>query len=605
MSRLMLALVVLIALPLGLSASRAGLLQPQTIDANTGSDAIDVGASFAPPEAWAAFEQATAGVNHVYYAHATGGVFGQAQRVDVDGSATSAAFLGSGAVTGPMLVFTEQVGGVSKLFGQRLANGSPLLQISVDTQNVRLLRVHRVRQVAQNSVGDAAVCYVDNNTGQVFAAVLASHASAWTRFGPLTNTECDDIAVDRAGDTIVLGIDGNNRATTDRIVGGVLQPGEEVDPTAKDEPALAVSGNSALVLARIELPTGPFDADAWKMANIAAGGYTALGSVSGALLDPNGNYNVEFAKAALAANGKGIVTFRLGNPGTQTSLDYLRTVDLGSGVFGQPVKLAGESLLTDVTPAVDGQGNGLALWGDQNGATEEQHVRSFAPGAPSQDVILPDASQNGETSFVADDAGDFLAAVERGSSPVRVAAFFADFAPPTMQPASLTPHPRAAGIVKLQAAATDTFAGALTVQWQFPAHSIVGSNTVTGDEVSVRLATVGTIVAHVTATDEGGNVANGQVALLATALARLHARPATARTRARVRFSGSGFAPGKAVTLTFGPGGKHLKRLGSAHPGATGVFSVRLRVRGLSGRYVVRACQLGCRIKATAGLRVR
>jgi hypothetical protein len=341
------------------------------------------------------------------------------------------------------------------------------------------------------------------------------------------------------------------------------------------------------------------------MADMATGGYTALGSVSGALLDPNGNYNVEFAKAALAPNGKGIVTFRLGNPGTQTSLDYLRTFDLGTGAFGQPLKLAGESHISDVTPLVDAQGNALALWGDQNGATEEQHVRSFAPGAPAQDVVLPDATQNGETSFVDDSAGDFLAAVERGSSPVRVAAFFADFTRPTMQPVSLAPHPRVAAVVKLQAAASDAFGGALTVQWQFAANSIVGPSKVTGDELSVRLATVGTVVAHVTATDEAGNVASGQVVLYVTALARLHARPATARTGARLRFSGTGFAPGKPVTLIFGRGGKHLKRLGSAHPGTTGGFSVRLHVRGRSGRYVVRACQLGCRIKATTRLRVR
>jgi len=38
-------------------SGRAGLLQPQPIDANTGDDALGVGAAFGSRQAWAGFEQ--------------------------------------------------------------------------------------------------------------------------------------------------------------------------------------------------------------------------------------------------------------------------------------------------------------------------------------------------------------------------------------------------------------------------------------------------------------------------------------------------------------------------------------------------------------------
>ncbi len=603
---------VLAATLLGLSSGKAGLLQPQPIDANTGDDALDVGASFGNKQAWAGLEQPASGTGMKFYvAHAQDGVFAAAQPVDQD-AVTSAALAGNGN-GGAVAVFTKKVNGISTLFGRRLAGGQlgPALQISAQAQNVTLLKVHRLRQVAENDAGVAAVCYVDNAAGQLWAAILGTTATSWARFGPLTSTDCADIAVDAAGDVIVLGQDNSKVATTDRIVGGTLQPGEQIGATAKDEPSLAVWDNSALVLARVELNGGPFTAGAWKLNDIAAGGsYQSLGNIDQGLVDPNGNVNVEFAKAAVAANSKGLITFRLGNPVTQTSSDYYETFDAGTGTpLGQPQKLAGESKLADVTPAVDASGNGLATWSDQNGTSPEQHIRSFATGAPAQDVILAGSELNATTSFGADAAGDFLAAVERGSSPVRVAAFFADYVKPTLTPSSSTQTPVVPRPIELHSGAADSFAALppSAVHWHFPAGSILGSLDLTGLDVNVMPATVGRVTVRLTATDNGRNTATGRLVLKFSAHPKLKVKPVTAKKRARVRLAGKGFAPDKAVSLVLMKRSKVRARLGFGLPNGNGGFSTRLRLgkRVRAGRYIVRACQVRCRIKATARLRVK
>jgi hypothetical protein len=610
-SRLVACAVVATAV-LCMGSSSAGLLRPQTIDAGTGADALDVGAAFGSKQAWAGFQQAVAGVSRFYVAHAQDGVFGAPQTADRGNPVTSAALAGNGN-GGAVAVFTEKVGSITTLFGRRLSSGQlgPVLQISADPQNVSLLKVHRLRQVAENDAGVAAVCYVDNAAGQLWAAVLGPSAASWSRFGPLTSTDCADIAVDAAGDVIVLGQNSSNIATTDRIVGAKLQPGEQVDPIAKDEPSLAVWGNSALVLARVALNGGPFTADAWKLDDIAAGGsYHSLGHIDNGLVDPSGTSNVEFAKAAVASNGKGLITFRLGNPGTQTSSDYYETFDAGSATpLGQPQKLAGEGKLADVTPAVDASGNGLATWSDQNGTSPEQHIRSFATGAPAQDVVLAGSELNATTSFEADSAGDFLAVVERGSSPVRVAASFADYVKPTLSPSSSTRTPVVPTPVELHSGAADTFAALpqSAVHWHFPAGSILGSLDLTGLDVSVSPATVGPVKVRLTATDRGGNTATGRLVLTFKAHVKLKVRPATVKKRARVRLVGKGFAPDKAVSLALVKGSKVRARLGFGLPNANGGFSTRLRLgkKVRAGRYLVRACQVRCRIKATARLRIK
>jgi hypothetical protein len=596
---------------LGLSSGNAGLFQPQPIDANTGDDALDVGASFGGRQAWAGIEQPATGTIKFYVAHAQDGVFSAAQPVD---TVTSAALAGN-RTGGAVAVYTKNVGAgfVSTLFARALSGWQigPELQVSADAQNVSLLRVHRMRQVAENDAGVAAVCYVDNNLGQLWAAVLKPSDTSWTRYGPLTSKDCSDIAVDAAGDVIVLGQDNSNVATTDRIVAGELKPGDPVDATAKDEPGLAVWGNSALVLARVSPSGGAFTAGAWKLDDIAAGGaYQSLGDVTPADWDPTGNYNVEFAKAAIAANGKGIVTFRLGNPGTQTSFDYYETFDAGSATpLGQPQKLAGESKLADVTPAADASGNGLALWTDQNGASPEQHIRSFAPGAPTQDIILSGSELNASTSFEADAAGDFLAVVERGASPVHVEAFFADYAKPTLTPTSSAQKPVVAKPVQLHSGAADSFApvSASGVHWHFPAGSILGPLDLTGLDVTVTPATVGPVTVRLAAKDKGGNTGTGRLVLPFVAHVKVKVTPRAVKKRARIKLAGKGFAPDKAVILTLLKGSKIKARLGFGLPNGYGGFTrkVRLSKKVSPGRYVVRACQVRCRIKATARLRVK
>jgi hypothetical protein len=585
----------------------AGLLQPQPIDANTGDDALEVGAAFGNKQAWAGFEQPATGAIKLYVAHAQDGVFAPAQPVDTVTSAALAGNRNGDAV----VVYTKKVGAVSTLFGRRLSGGQtgPELQISADAQNVNLLRVHRIRQVAENDAGVAAVCYVDSAFGELWAAVLKPTDASWTRYGPLTSKDCSDIAVDTAGDVIVLGQDNANVATTDRIVGGRLQLGEQVDPAAKDEPSLAVWGNSALVLARVSPNGGAFTADAWTLQDIEAGGpYHGLGHVSPADWDPNGNYNVEFAKAAVAANGKGIVTFRLGNPGTQTSLDYYEPFDAGATTpLGQPQKLAGESKLADVTPVVDASGNGMAAWADQNGAASDQHIRALAAGG--QDFILAGSDLNATTSFEADAAGDFLAVVEHGSNPVHVAAFFADLAKPTVAPTSSIPTPVVTKPVVLHSGAADSFASVdpSAVHWHFPEGSIIGPLDLTGLDVTVTPATVGPVRVRLTATDKGRNTGTGQLVVRFTAHVKLKVSPAKVKKRGRFKLTGKGFASDKAVSLALLKGSKIKARLGFGLPNGNGGFTTRLRlskkVRG--GRYLVRACQVNCRIKATALLRVK
>lgn len=600
---------VLAAALLGLGSGKAGLFQPQLIDANTGDDALDVGASFGSKQGWAGLVQPPTGTIKFYVAHAQEGVFAAPQPVDTE-AVTSAALAGNGN-GGAVAVYTKKIGLglVSALFARRLSGGQlgQALQVSTDTQNVNLLKVHRLRQVAENDAGVAAVCYVDNLLSQAWAAVLRPSDLSWTRYGPLKSKSCDDIAVDAAGDVIVLGDDDGSRASTDRIVGGVLQPGEEVDSTAKDEPSLAVFGSSALVLARIDASSGGFNAAAWRMNNIATdNSWTSLGPIDGGVLDAQGN--VEFARAAVASNGKGIVTFRIGHPGTQTSTNYYEAFDASTAApIGQPHPLTSEGKIGDVTPIVDGTGNGLASWTDSNGTSEEQHVRSFAPGAPSQDVILPGSSLNATTSFEADSVGDFLAVVERGVSPVRVAAFFADFVKPTLAPSASSPTPIVARPVQLHSGAGDSFGPITAVRWHFPAGSIIGDLDLTGADVTVTPATVGAVTARLTATDKGGNTGTGRLVLKMKARAKLRVTPGKVKKRARIRLRGTGFAPDKAVVLVLMKGSKVRARLGFGLPNEFGGFSRRVPLgkKTRAGRYVVRACQLRCRIKATARLRIR
>jgi hypothetical protein len=74
-----------------------------------------------------------------------------------------------------------------------------------------------------------------------------------------------------------------------------------------------------------------------------------------------------------------------------------------------------------------------------------------------------------------------------------------------------------------------------------------------------------------------------------------------------IKVTGTGFKPGLKVTLTIRrPYADRTARLGSITAGRKGgfVFTKKISRSTTAGTWVVRACQRGCRIKATARFRV-
>jgi hypothetical protein len=178
-----------------------------------------------------------------------------------------------------------------------------------------------------------------------------------------------------------------------------------------------------------------------------------------------------------------------------------------------------------------------------------------------------------------------------------------------LAPSSGSPNPIVARPLQLHSGAADSFAAVSpgAVRWQFPAGSVVGDTTLTGIDVAVTPATVGAVTVRLRATDKGGNVGTDQLVLRMSARTKLRVTPALVKKRARIRLVGRGFAPDKAVSLVLTKGAKVRARLGFGLPTAIGSFSTRIRLgpKVRAGRYGVRACQLACRIKATARLRIK
>jgi hypothetical protein len=192
---------------------------------------------------------------------------------------------------------------------------------------------------------------------------------------------------------------------------------------------------------------------------------------------------------------------------------------------------------------------------------------------------------------------------------VHVAAFFADYAKPTLAPSSSTQTPVVPRPIELHSGAADGFAALSpsAVHWHFPAGSILGSLDLTGLDVTVTPATVGRVNVRLTATDKGRNTATGRLVLKFTAHTKLKVTPTKVKKRARIKLGGKGFAPDKAISLALVKGSKVKARLGFGLPNGNGGFTRRVRLgkKIRAGRYVVRACQVRCRIKATARLKVK
>jgi hypothetical protein len=416
------------------SAVASTVLAPQTIDAGTGADAYEVGVAIGHNEAWAAFVQHTDGHARLYVAHARNKVFGPPALADdanlaAAGAPVTGAALAGSASGGAVVTYgVTDAAGHSEIFARRLTDGDIGDEASITPTGASgklpqlTLGVHHRRVLAENDAGVAALCYIDPATNDAYAAVAAAGSNTWTRYGPLMSTTCEDIGVDARGDVIVIGEDANMRAATNRIIGGVLHS-EEIDPDAMDEESLALSSNgAALVFARTTTGTD-FAGSAWLLPDIAVGGpWQSLGAIDGSVRQPGDN--TEYVRGALAANGQGIVTFRVNDPAAGTSaLFWLRVSTTASSPLAPPQELAEADVGADAIPQVDARGNGVVLYDKRANETPVPVV--LTPAAQSSVELATGA--NGSfcvPCFQEDTAGDFLSLIRKGVDPQRVAAVF-------------------------------------------------------------------------------------------------------------------------------------------------------------------------------------
>jgi len=506
--RLIIVSAALGAAAFGVPAAGAAILAPQTIDAGTGMDAHDVGASFGARTAWAAFTQTTDGKSRLYVAWARNGKFDAPQAAD-RGNAVMQASLGGNRRGQAVAVFTEQVGGVAVLFSRRLAGGGggPVLQVSADTQSASLPNaaagLQHVRAVAMNASGTSAACYRDALSASSFVAVLAPGAPAWQRFGPLKADVCVDIGVDARGNVIVVGQDIGADLYADLVVGGVLKS-ELIDADGMDEPSLALSPKGiAVALARVDVG-GNFGVAAWRKADIASDApWSKLGRIDENATDFATEAS-EFPRGAIGANGNGILTFRAFNPTAVTGRIFL--VRLTGSTVGPAIFVAPEN--DDAVPEIDARGRAFLAYTATAGGVLVPVVRVVGPttiGAARR--LVPDGTPGTElrnvVSFVADGAGDLLALLRSGEAPVRAVAVFGDLRGPTLRPRSLPARPRAGRRAELRSRAADSFStlAGKNVRWKFPRDAVRGSRNRTGLTIHVRFAHAGRVRVRITVVD--------------------------------------------------------------------------------------------------------
>jgi len=300
--------VALAGLLAGLTASPgiARLLAPQTIDAGTGQDAIQVGASLGSRQAYSAFVQQTNGTKRLYVVHARNGVFG-APRLADRGNDVSAGGLAGNTRGAAVVVFGERVGNNGVIFGRRLSGGrlGAVHQISAAGDDASFSNLmfpfDRGHVLAMNDRGAAVLCYATG--GKSFVATLAPGGDAWpSRELP---TGCDSPGIDSRGDVAVLGVDANGALVASRIVGGQLR-GEVIEPKVMDQTFLAVgAGGTALALGRDK----DFHLFAYRKADIAKdGAWESVGPLESGVIQANADAEDPFA--ALDAHGNGIAVFR-------------------------------------------------------------------------------------------------------------------------------------------------------------------------------------------------------------------------------------------------------------------------------------------------------
>ncbi len=613
--RLRVLLLVAVAVALaGLGRGDAALLSPVLVDANTGKDAEDVGASIGSRRAWAGFVQETAGAKRLYVSFAQDGTFRAPVFADRGNAVAGAALAGNNAGDA-LVVFTD--GG--KLYGRRLSNGQAgaPVEISAATQTAQIpppfVGLHHRRVLAVNEAGAAVVCYTDNSVPELWAAVLPAGGSAWTRVGPLTNTICEDVGIDARGNAIVIGTNTGGHPTADRIVNGTLHS-EEIDATGKDEPSVAVTtAGLALAFARVDVGAS-FGAAAYRKRDIAQdGAWESLGRVDMGALGAT-NENTEFPRAALTSAGKGIVTFRVNNTATNTARIHFDTVDAGAATpFSAPTKLADVPVGKDAIPVVGPGGQPVVGYvGTGPDGKELSYLRVFSGAVPGPPLPLdPGTGQDVNLftvpSFVADTPGNFLALIRQAGAAGRVAASFGDYLPPSLA-ATATPAKVPLGQpVAFAGTAVDSFAAvpAGSIVWTFAAGSVKEPPALTGANVSARFVRPGANQVTVVATDRGGNRAQ-QTVTVTVDPAKQRITPTRVRRKRLVTIRGTGFVPGERVTITIKRPRAKAKRL-RATPNANGAFRVRYRIpkKAVRTKYSVVSCQRACTVKAKGNYRVR
>ena len=480
------------------AASSAGLLPPQTLDAGTGKDALQVGTSIGSHKAWAGFIQQTGGHDRLYAAYARNGAFHAPFAVD-NGNAIEGGELAGSENGTAVAVWTEKVNGKGVVFGRRLTGGKagPAVQISAPGEDAGaggngMFEFDRAWGLAMNAKGAAALCYGDATAMKSHVAVLAAGQNQWQSY--TLDTGCSDPGIDGRGNVAVF--DGKFAS---RVVNGQVIK-DDLAANYMDEGSLAVGpGGTALAVGR----DNNFHVFAYRMVDIASntpwqmvGGNLEEGLIATPGLSPEDPF------AALDAHGNGAVTFR--DNSAANPHGYYRLVTAGTPGDGGTLYASGSRGRI----AVDGNGNPIVAYSAAD--FKSSLVRRFTGGAFAPELplapSLTDYTVPSSVGIDANSAGDFIVLVAQGLNPTTLHAVFGDFNPPILRPKAKPKKPKVDQKVKLKSRATDSFASlnGSAVSWSLPA-GVQRARTQTGKTIKVRFTNPGRYKIVVTATDPGGN----------------------------------------------------------------------------------------------------
>jgi hypothetical protein len=496
------ALGVLLAVP---AQSGAGLLKPTLIDANTGKDAVPIGASIGNRRGWSGFIQETGGKKRLYVAYARNGGFRAPVLADRGNEVTFGGLAGN--EQGQAFVFfTEKVGNNHVIFARRLEGGrlGALQQVSPDNQNTGpgslvVTPYDRGRGMDMSADGSAVVLYTDvtdANNPKPRAATLAPGGDQWTRHD--LPAFCSDPRIDGRGNVACVGRDNNMNLYVLRIVGGQVKQDLMIAPNAMDQFSMAVSpGGMGIALGR----TNQFHVFAFRKRDIGQDGpWESLGFLEEGVIQANADPEDPFG--AINRRGDGILVFRdnsMNNP--QGYYRLLRNGDVGSG------GVISKSMSRE-RPAIDSRGARFVLYEAADFKSSLLHrftgadPGSGSPLAPGREPYFVGSL----AGFQVSEAGDMLAIIRSGENPSRLESIFGDFQPPTAKPRSATKRPRVGRSVRLRSRAMDTFADPRSqdISWKVSG-GVTTARTFRGKNVSVRFRRPGRYRFTVTVRDLGGN----------------------------------------------------------------------------------------------------